>query len=82
MTLNAAATLVRNGRPFSDLGDELDMVAGITASDLNRLAYRAVPLETGIVVLVGDKKLILEQLDGLDLPQPVELSADGTAIGD
>ena len=79
--LGTAATLVRNGRPFSDIGDELQAVASVTESDLNRLAYNAVPLEKGLLLLVGDKKLILEQLAGLDLPEPVELTVTGDPAG-
>ncbi len=75
--LGSAATLVRNGRPFTDLGDELHAVAGVGEDDLNRLAYNAVPQEKGLLVLVGDKSLILEQLKGLDLPVPIELTPDG-----
>jgi predicted Zn-dependent peptidase len=75
--IGSATTLVRNGRPFSDLGDDLAIVAGITEKDLNGLARGAVPLEKGVLVLVGDKKSILPQLEGLDLPAPIELTVTG-----
>ena len=75
--LGTASTLVRNNRPFSDLGDELQAVTRVTETDLNRLAYNAVPLEKSLLVLVGDKGQIMEQLKGLDLPEPVELTVTG-----
>ncbi|MFQ5495561.1 MAG: insulinase family protein, partial [Phycisphaerae bacterium] len=78
--LSSAATLVRNGRPFSDLGDELQAVDRIGEGNLNRLAYRAVPLDKGLLVLVGDKALILDQLKEVDLPAAVELSPSGDPI--
>lgn len=79
--LGTAVTLVRNGRPFSDLGEELAAVARVTEGDLNGLARGAVPLETGVLVLVGDKKAILPQLDGLGLPAPIELTVEGDPAG-
>ncbi len=78
-TLSAAATLVRNNRPFSQLGDDLRLVSQIDEGALNRLAYNAVPLEKAVLVLVGDKATILKQLEGLDLPQPVEMTPEGVA---
>ena len=75
--IGAAATLVRNGRPFSEMGEELDAIARATDADLNRIAYDAVPLEQAVLILVGDKKKILPQLEGLDLPTPIELTASG-----
>jgi predicted Zn-dependent peptidase len=80
--LGTAATLVLNDRPFTDLGSELSAVAAITAKDLNAIAREAIPLETGVLVLVGDKKTILQQLEGLDLPEVVEFSAEGVPVVD
>jgi predicted Zn-dependent peptidase len=78
--VGAGATLVRNGRPFTELGEELQAVARMTEADLNLLAYNAVPLQQGLLVLVGDKKLILEQLSGLELPTPIELTITGLPV--
>jgi len=75
--LDVGSALVRNGRPFTQLGDELQRVARMTAADLNRLAYDAIPLERGLLVLVGDEKLIRKQLEGLELPAPIELTTTG-----
>ncbi|MGD2111109.1 MAG: pitrilysin family protein [Phycisphaerae bacterium] len=75
--LTAGATLVRNERPFADLGEELESAARVTAADLNDLAHDAVPLERAILVLVGDQKLIREQLASLELPTAIELTTAG-----
>ncbi|MFQ5462310.1 MAG: M16 family metallopeptidase [Phycisphaerae bacterium] len=78
--LSTAGTLVRNNRPFSDLGEELAIISRIGESDLNRIAYDAVPLDHALLVLVGDKKRIMEQWAGLDLPKPIEWSVTGAPI--
>lgn len=75
--LNAAARLVRNGRSFADLAADLRSAAKLGESDLNRLASDALPLERAVLVLVGDKKRILEQIEGLDLPKPEEWTPTG-----
>lgn len=77
--LSAAATLVRNERPFDDLGKELDAVSRLSASDLNALAGEVAKTERGILVLVGDKAAVLSQLQGLSLPAAIELTPTGEA---
>jgi len=79
--IGAASTLVRNGRPFSDLGEELAAVARVSRDDLNGIANEAVPVEHSLLVLVGDKAQILPQLEGLELPAPVELTVTGDPVG-
>lgn len=75
--LGAASTLIQNGRPFTDLGEELSTVSRVTEDDLNRLAYEAVMFEKSLLVLVGDRDEILKQLKELGLPTPVELTVTG-----
>jgi zinc protease len=77
--LGAAAVLVENDQEFSALGEELSGIAGVTQEDLNGIARQAVPLETGVLVLVGDKQSVLAQLEGLGLPEPIELTVTGDA---
>jgi len=77
--LDVGARLVRNSQPFSALGEELAVLARVTEADLNRLANDAIPLETGLVVIVGDRKSVTEQLAGLELPAPIEMTATGSA---
>ena len=74
--LQSAVTLLRNQRPFD--GSAADLAASaVKAGDLNALAKDAVPLEQGVLVLVGDRQTILDQLQGLGLPKPVELTVTG-----
>ena len=75
--LSTAAQLEENGLPFSTLGDDLKRIGETTEGELNKLAGSAIPLEQAVLVLVGDKKTILEQLKGLDLPATVELTVEG-----
>jgi predicted Zn-dependent peptidase len=78
--LSAASTLIENGRPLSDLDREMSQVAGITERELNAIAHDAIPLETGVLVLVGDKATILPQLEGLGLPRPIQWTVDGGPV--
>ena len=80
--LGSAATLVRNNRPFTELGEELDAMSSVTDADLNALVHDAVALERGLLVLVGDKESILAQLEGIDLPAPIELTVTGDSVRD
>jgi len=72
-----AGELVRNDRPFDALSADLNDMAKVTADQLNKMARAAVPLEGGLLVLVGDRETILPQLAGLGLPDPVEYSPEG-----
>ena len=78
--LAIAATLELNGLPFSSIGDELSAIPSVTKGDLNKLAMPSIPLEQAVLVLVGDKKTILDQIRGLGLPTPVELSVTGDPV--
>jgi predicted Zn-dependent peptidase len=68
-----AADLYVSGRPFSGLAEDLRILSALRAADLNGTANSGIPLERGLLVLVGDKKTILPQLQGLGLPEPVEV---------
>ncbi len=78
--LGVAAELSLNGEPFDTIAKDLAILNTVKAADLNAMAKSALPIDQGILVLVGDKKLILEQIKGLDLPAPVELDARGKPI--
>jgi predicted Zn-dependent peptidase len=75
--LNAAAELEEAGLPFSTLGDDLAAIGGASEAELNKLAGPAISLEQAVLVLVGDKKLITEQIKSLELPTPIELTVQG-----
>jgi predicted Zn-dependent peptidase len=70
-----------NGLPFETVVTDLAVMEKVTAADLNAIAKSAFPIETGVLVLVGDKALILEQIKsagGLGLGEPVFLDAEGS----
>jgi len=74
--LQAAVRLLRNGRSFD--GPAVDLKASAVGSqELNVVAKSALPLEQGVLVLVGDRQTILAQIQGLGLPKPIELTAAG-----
>ncbi len=75
-----AQTLESNGLPFRSLGEDLGTIAAATAADLNGLAPAALPLDQALLVLVGDKATILEQIKDLDLPEPEELTVTGDPV--
>ncbi len=75
-----AQTLESNGLPFRSLGDDLSTIAAATEADLNGLAPSALPLDKALLVLVGDKAAILEQIKDLDLPEPEELTVTGDPV--
>ncbi len=75
-----AQTLESNGLPFRSLGDDLSTIAAATEADLNGLAPSALPLDQALLVLVGDKAAILEQIKDLDLPEPEELTVTGDPV--
>jgi predicted Zn-dependent peptidase len=71
-----------NGQPFETLSRDLAAMQSVGASDLNALAASAIPLDKGVLVLVGDKTVILEQIKDLNLPTPIEVDIYGNEIGD
>ncbi|MFI5384486.1 MAG: M16 family metallopeptidase [Fimbriimonadales bacterium] len=68
--IGTAEELFLNNRSMGDLTRELKSISGLTAAAINPLARQAVPPDRGVLVLVGDKNLILKQLAGLKLPKP------------
>jgi zinc protease len=68
--VGTAKDLFIQGKPFSSLGTTLDELSTFDATSLNTLAPNMLPLEKSLLLLVGDKNLILGQLEGLGLPQP------------
>jgi len=68
------------GVPFSSLGDDMEAIQNVGASELNGLAKSAIPMENAVLILVGDKRTILDQIQGL-VPTPVELDIHGNRVG-
>jgi predicted Zn-dependent peptidase len=75
--LQSAITLLRNGRSLDGSADDLRAAQAVTPSIVNQMAKSAIPLEQGILVLVGDRQTVLDQIRDLDLPAPVELTVSG-----
>jgi hypothetical protein len=78
--ISIAQILESNDLPFRSLGQDLSAIAAASSSDLNALAPAALPLNQALLALVGDKATILEQIKGLDLPQPEELTVTGDPV--
>jgi hypothetical protein len=49
---------------------KLVAISKLTAAQLNAVGKRMYNRSNSLIVLVGDKKAILEQIKGLDLPMP------------
>jgi predicted Zn-dependent peptidase len=76
--LGEAGETVLNGVPYDTLGKDAAAMGGVKGADLNGAAKSGVRVDQGVLVLVGDKKLILDQIKDLGLPTPTEVGADGT----
>lgn len=61
---------------------DLAKLSAMTAQDLNALAKRSVKLDEMVLVLVGDKATVLEELKQVTpaLPEPVFVDAQGVAV--
>lgn len=78
--LNHAATLAENNLPFSTIGEDMKRLATVSASELNAIARQGLPLDHGVLVLVGDKKTILDQAAAIDLHIDGELDVEGNPV--
>ncbi|MDX2065953.1 MAG: pitrilysin family protein [Fimbriimonadaceae bacterium] len=64
--------LHENRRAFGSLSDDVTTIRALSKAVLDAQASRAFPFGQGVLVLVGDKRAILPQLEGLGLPTPVD----------
>jgi predicted Zn-dependent peptidase len=71
------AELDRVGLPFESVAGDLAAHEKLSAKDLNAIAGNAIALKRGVLVLVGDKGKILEQIKDLGLPPATEVDALG-----
>lgn len=67
--------------PLSYIDEQKDILANITADEINALATDLLSTEDMVMVVVGDKATILEPLQTLGLPI-IELNEDGEPIDD
>lgn len=78
--LSTASELALNHLPFDNVGKDLASIAAVDAADLNALSKTALPIDQGVLVLVGDQRAILEQLHDLSLPAPQLLDVHGAPV--
>jgi predicted Zn-dependent peptidase len=78
--LGTASEYVVNGLTFDSIGQDLGSVQHAQATDLNAFARTALALDHGVLVLVGDKATILEQIKDLGLPQPIFVDPTGEPV--
>jgi zinc protease len=78
--LATAGEFVINDVPFATLAEDLARIQGTPAARLNELSKQLVPSESGVLVLVGDRAKITEELKDLGLPEPVEVDARANPI--
>ncbi|MFA6044380.1 MAG: pitrilysin family protein [Phycisphaerales bacterium] len=79
-TVGTAAGLVIDGLPFESLGQDVAAMQKVGAGELNAMAAAALPIDQGVLVLMGDKDLIKKQIEGLGLPEPVEYTVEGEPV--
>ena len=75
--LRTAAERILNGAAFSSVEGDLATMQKADAALLNGLAKKALPLQQGVMVLVGDRQAIAQELQGLGLPAPTIVNAAG-----
>ncbi len=78
--LGAAEERLVHGLPYASIEQDLEAMGAVDAASLNGLARRALPIDSGVLVLVGDRELILPQLEGLGLPTPEARDASGNPV--
>ena len=78
--LGSANELLLNGMPFETPAADLRTLDSITLDELNGFGQKALRLEAGVLVLVGDKATVQKQLEGLGLPPLVECDTFGEPL--
>jgi predicted Zn-dependent peptidase len=78
--LGAASELRLNRLPFDRLTADMRTLDAITADELNSQCRALLALDRGVLVLVGDQKLVHQQLQGLDLPVPIAVDVHGAPV--
>jgi predicted Zn-dependent peptidase len=78
--LGEVRRMILLGAPLDTPSTDLAKAKEVQAPALTAALKSAVDLNKSVMILVGDKKLILEQIKGLGLPAPVELNAEGKKV--
>jgi predicted Zn-dependent peptidase len=77
--ISEASQRVTAGLPFATVADDINRIPKVKDSDLNAMGPEAIRLNSGVLVLVGDKKVILPQIESL-VPTPVEVDIRGRPV--
>jgi zinc protease len=67
--VGASTAFAATGRTLDDLQRDYGVLKNLKTADVNSVASKAVALDNAVWVLVGDKKTVLPQLEGLGLPK-------------
>lgn len=78
--LDLAGERTLNEAPFSNVARELASLTSTSLEHLNGLCKSLLPIDAGVLVLVGDAKAVLPQITGLGLPEPCRVTVHGEAI--
>lgn len=76
--LASAARPLSVGASYDTVAADLASLGSISTEGLNQAAAAAVTLDRGVLILVGDKALIMEHLKDLPLPAPIEVDVYGS----
>lgn len=80
--INETVDLITAKLPFETIAADMQTMQSVTQADLNKLAKTAMPLDRGVLVLVGDRAAILSQIKELklNLPEPIEVTPRGVVV--
>ena len=78
--VSTAESLLEDGLGWDSIAHDMDAMEKVSLEELNELARKAIRLDKGVLVLVGDKKLIEEQIKDLGLPAPTEVDVEGRPV--
>jgi zinc protease len=76
----AAVELAMHGAPWSTIAEDIKAYDACDAAMLNAACGRIVDLDRSVLVLVGDKGMVAEQIKSLELPAPVVVDASGESV--
>lgn len=78
--VGVAADRLAAGLPWDSVVADMQTLQKVDASELNKLAKAMIALDHGVLVLVGDRELILEQIKDLGLPPAQEFDTFGKPV--
>ena len=79
-TLGVAQNLLSSGAKWETIAADFARASSATAEELNKLAGPNLMLDKGVLVLVGDKALIMEQIKDLPIEKPIEFDPQGRQL--